>query len=131
MEDLVYFRLDPAHQSKKHVLNRLRKLITARFPVVFGFPVPCSMTRDAEIPYRPRFDSYRGGQVAVAVGYDDHHLPGRRGAVLIRSSWGPHWGDSGYGWLPYSYVTDGLASDFWTVLCERWTDNEHLRAPRR
>ena len=31
-------------------------------PIALGFAVPRSATRDAVIPYRPAFDSYRGGQ---------------------------------------------------------------------
>jgi hypothetical protein len=46
--------------------------------------------------------------VVVAVGYDDRRLPGNQGAILIRSSWGTQWGQSGYGWLPYSFVTGPL-----------------------
>ena len=29
-------------------------------------------------------------------------------------------GIGGYGFLPYTYVTQGLARDFWTVLISEW-----------
>lgn len=39
-----------------------------------------------------------------------------KGAFKVRNSWGEDWGDRGYGWLPYAYVSQGLATDFWTIL---------------
>jgi C1A family cysteine protease len=29
---------------------------------------------------------------------------------------------AGYGWLPYDYVTRGLAVDWWSLLKEAWID---------
>ena len=47
----------------------------------------------------------------MLVGYDDHD-----DHFIVRNSWGTHWGDSGYGYMPYAYVTDAeLCSDFWIL----------------
>lgn len=32
------------------------------------------------------------------------------------------WGDQGYAWMSYKYVTAGLALDWWVVLKQEWVD---------
>lgn len=44
-------------------------------------------------------------------GYDLH-----RGLVKFQNSYGPEWGDQGFGWIPLEYLTNPrLAADFWTI----------------
>jgi hypothetical protein len=38
----------------------------------------------------------------LVVGAATHATHGRR--LLVRNSWGPHWGAGGYGWLPLAYL---------------------------
>lgn len=129
LADLVYFRLDLPDSSGKQTLTRLKSFLAAGFPVVFGFPVPRSLTEDGVIPYRPQFDAYRGGQTVLAVGYDDEVLPGRQGAIRIRNSWGTAWGEQGYGWLPYSLVIHGQVADLWTAFRSQWAETKTLFRP--
>jgi C1A family cysteine protease len=30
------------------------------------------------------------------------------------------WGEQGYGWMPYDYVVNTLAADFWSLLSMDW-----------
>lgn len=127
--DILYLRLDLRNTSGKKTLGFVKRFLAAGFPVAFGFPVLSSLTREADIPYRPRFDKVRGGQAVLAVGYDDQRLVTMRGALLIRNSWGTEWGDGGYGWLPYAYVEEQLARDFWTLIQRDWLKSGEFNLP--
>jgi C1A family cysteine protease len=107
----------------------VKSLLAAGFPAAFGFPVPNSLSDDGNIPFRPTFDSILGGQAVLAIGYDDRWLHGSRGALLVRNSWGTEWGEGGYGWLPYAYVEENLAVDFWTLLHPGWINSGEFYVP--
>jgi C1A family cysteine protease len=127
---LYYVRLDGGEARGSQVLQTVRSWLAAGFPSVFGFPVTSSLSAEAEIPYPTAFDSIRGGQAVVAVGYDDQRrLSVGKGALLVRSSWGTRWGESGYGWLPYAYVRERLAADFWTFFSPEWLASGEFRRP--
>lgn len=126
---LQYMRLDERHAEGPAVLKVVRSFLAAGFPAVFGLSMPSSVSGAAEIPYRPTFDGVLGGQALVAVGYDDRWLNSSRGALLVRNSWGPEWGDQGYGWLPYAFVEQRLAIDFWTVLRPDWLASGEFTCP--
>ena len=120
--NMLYFRIDAAECSGRERLTTLKSSLARGLPVVMGFSVPRSITQDGEILFRPSFDSYRGGQTVLAVGYDDARLPGRQGAILVRNSWGTLWGESGYGWLPYSLISGNQATNFWTTVSTTWSN---------
>ncbi len=124
-----YVRLDEPNCDGAKTWAVVKSFLAAGFPVAFGFPVPTSLTADANVPYRPGLDSIRGGQAAVAVGYKTDHFGPSQDALLIRSSWGSRWGDTGNGWLPTSYLRNQLAKDFWTLLSEQWLDSDELSRP--
>jgi C1A family cysteine protease len=120
-QSLVYVRLDPIGWAGAHVLQSVKAHLAAGFPSVFGFPAFDSLTRDADVPFPTRFNSVLGGSAAVAVGYEDtRRIRSTKGALRVRMLWGGDWGDDGYGWLPYAYVEEGLAVDFWTLLRSDW-----------
>jgi C1A family cysteine protease len=124
-----YVRLDRRGASGVQTLQTVKAFIAAGFPAVFGFVVPNSLSLSPDIPYRPTFDSQLGGQAVIAVGYDDRWLRGSRGALLVRSSWGSEFGENGYAWLPYAYVEEQLATDFWTLFHPDWITSGEFDLP--
>ena len=52
-----------------------------------------------------------GGHAVMAAGYDNDTR-----MFLVRNSWGKNWGDNGYFWMPYDYISKTKnCSDFWTI----------------
>jgi C1A family cysteine protease len=133
--DVTKFRNKPSRQAfraaAKHkiidyrrvpqTLLSMKSVLAEKDPFVFGFTVyegfdgdEIAKTGMMTIP-RPN-EVVLGGHAVLAVGYDDH-----RQVFIIRNSWGTAWGDKGYFYMPYSYITDDdYAADFWTV---RWVPN--------
>jgi C1A family cysteine protease len=126
-QSITYYRLDPPGISKTDLLNQIKTNLSGGLPSMFGFTVYSSIDQSAttgKIPYPSSGDKIVGGHAIVAAGYDDKMViqNARPGAFLIRNSWGTGWGDKGYGWLPYDYVLNGLAVDWWSLLKNEWVD---------
>lgn len=121
-----YYRLDPPGSAPPAVLGAVKTELAKGYPVMFGFTVYTSIERaeaTGKIPFPTRGEQMDGGHAVVAVGYADaQEVNGESGALLIRNSWGAGWGEKGYGWLPYRYVTAGLADDFWCLAKQEWVD---------
>jgi C1A family cysteine protease len=130
---IQYYRLDPPGTLKDELLNRIKTNLAAGLPSMFGFTVYNSIsqaTRTGKIPYPTTGEGISGGHAIVAVGYDDNMkiqntnagAMETTGALIIRNSWGTGWGDKGYGYLPYAYVLNGLAEDWWSLISSKWID---------
>jgi C1A family cysteine protease len=130
---ISFYRLDPPGTPKDTLLKQIKTDLAGGLPSMFGFTVYSSIAQaetTGKIPYPTPGEKILGGHAVTAVGYDDTMnikntnppVIETKGAFLIRNSWGTEWGDSGYGWLPYDYVLNGLAIDWWSLLKNEWVD---------
>ena len=132
-KSITYYRLDPPETKKKDLLERIKTNIKGDLPSMFGFTVYSSIDEaetTGRIPFPSTGDKILGGHAVVAAGYDDKMVikNSKPGALLIRNSWSKSWGESGYGWLPYDYVLNGLAVDWWSLLKNEWVDTGKFKA---
>lgn len=103
-----YFRL--------HAADEMKHTLSGGYPFVFGFAVYESfespkVTKTGLVPLPKKDERLVGGHAVMAVGYDD-----TKNYFIVRNSWGASWGDKGYFYMPYAYLTNTkLSSDFWTI----------------
>ena len=129
---LQYYRLDSPGLSRESLLLRIKLMLCAKLPSMFGFTVYSSINQandDGKIPFPGSDERVLGGHAIVAAGYDDNFPiknteTGEKtvGALIIRNSWGTTWGDKGYGYLPYKYIKKSLAVDWWSLIKSKWVD---------
>lgn len=99
-------------------LSDIRDAIACGFPVVFGMAVYrgiFDVKADGFLPMPGTNEAPEGGHCLLAVGYADKlRVSGCKGALYVRNSWGPGYGDRGNLWVPYDYL-DANADDFWSL----------------
>ena len=104
-----YFTVD-------QTLNELKLCLFEGYPIVFGASIFNEFESDAIaktgiVPMPTNNSISAGGHAILIVGYDDST---QRFKVL--NSWSDQWGDKGYCYFPYEYITNTeLCSDFWTI----------------
>ena len=117
-----------AYRPIQQDLSQLRLALIAGFPIVFGFSVYESfespdVAKTGNMPIPQPTEKCLGGHAVAAVGFDD-----TRQVFIVRNSWGASWGDKGYFYMPYAFITNpDMASDFWTITATQ--DNAPVCVP--
>jgi C1A family cysteine protease len=111
LKDLV-----SAYASVTQNLNSMKVALASGFPFAIGISVYESfesdiVTKTGIVPMPSVDEQLLGGHAVLCVGYDDS-----KQWFIMRNSWGPNWGDKGYFYIPYQYLTNtNLASDLWVI----------------
>lgn len=106
---LLYKRISPS-------LNQMKGCLAEGFPFVFGFSVYESfnsqqVASSGVMSMPKKNENLLGGHAVKAVGYDD-----KIQMFIVKNSYSDSWGDKGYFYMPYSYISNSnLADDFWTI----------------
>lgn len=96
-------------------LDQMKDCLANGYPFIMGIDVYDSfeseqVAQTGKVPLPLPSESCQGGHEITCVGFDD-----KNSWLICRNSWGADWGDKGYFYLPYSFVTNpNLAEDFWT-----------------
>lgn len=117
-----------AYKSLNSLEEIKQNLAFRQQPVLLGMDVYESLeTGDASKTGNmtmPAHDEKKLGSHAVlAVGYSDplkHRSKHGKyrlepGYLIVRNSWGEPWGDRGYFYMPYDYVTPEFTFDYWIM----------------
>lgn len=129
--NIKYLRLDSWEKTPRESLQSMKYWLAYGNPFILGFSVPHSVSPAAvSIPFETLRGGSMGGTSCVVMGYDDQFSAlypleqnqykfsqHPNGAFLIQTSWGKHWGDQGYSWLPYEFIENRFACDAWAVEC--------------
>jgi C1A family cysteine protease len=94
----------------KNKLTTVKSALAALHPVECGFICYQNLFegKGGNIPL-PK-GNVIGGHAILIVGYDD-----TKQVFKFKNSWSASWGDKGYGYLPYFYLTSGNMMDMWVI----------------
>lgn len=104
------------YSSVPQHLTTMQEALVRGYPIVIGFTVydsfeSINVAQTGNVPMPTATESVQGGHAVLVCGYDN-----TRQVFIVRNSWGPDWGDKGYFYMPYAYLTNpSLATDFWVI----------------
>ena len=96
-------------------LHAMQSCLADGYPFAFGLQLFSSFQQAGSnglVPMPdPDNEKHDGGHAMLCVGYSD---PDR--VFIVRNSWGEEWGEQGYCYIPYDYMTKpDLNHDCWTI----------------
>ncbi len=116
---------DMSYTSVPQDLNSIKQYLINGYPLVFGIAVYSSfVSSNTGIIPMPNVntETLLGYHCVLIVGFDDSKL-----MFKVANSWGTNWGQKGYFYLPYSYVTNvDLSFDFWCIKFNRFNSKNKI-----
>lgn len=112
--------------AKVQTINEIKHAVAGGSPVMGGSIVTSNFYDNTDGWIDLPGGYFLGGHAFAIDGYDDslthtyQNGTTRKGFFRIINSWGEDWGDKGYAWLPYDYITfrSDIGMAFFT---EAWT----------
>jgi C1A family cysteine protease len=100
----------------KNNLVSMKNALNSGFPFVVGILIYESFMTNAvatsgNIPMPAKKEKLLGGHAVCVVGYND-----TKSVFIVRNSWSVNWGDKGYCYIPYTYLSSRkYTSDLWCI----------------
>lgn len=107
--------LTPTGYRVNHTkIEEIQKSLALGYPVVFGATLYESFQdigANGRVVMPQKTENVLGGHCMTILGYNtDLEL------LIVGNSWGKKWGDKGFCYFPFAYLTDTeFASDFWSL----------------
>jgi len=95
-------------------LNEIKQALAISKPVILGLDVfesfeGSEIAKTGKMPMPLATEQNLGGHSVLVVGYIDADS-----CLIVRNSWGAAWGDKGYFYMPYDYLTK-YTFDYWIM----------------
>lgn len=96
----------------KDLRDAIVRALEAQHPVSFGMIIDRDFMQNTDcdgvvaMPKETRAQC--GGHAMLIVGCKDYG-----NTLIVRNSWGTGWGDQGYCYVPFAYLEESSADDFW------------------
>lgn len=110
-----------AYKSLSSLDEIKQNLAFRQQPILLGMDVYESfkskaVSKTGIMPIPHRSEKKLGGHAVLVVGYKNTpRCRKTRGYLIVRNSWGEKWGDKGYFYMPYNYVTPDFTYDYWMI----------------
>tara|TARA_B110000208_G_C11799546_1_gene441260 strand:- start:2051 stop:2863 length:813 start_codon:yes stop_codon:yes gene_type:complete len=117
---IEYYKIKP-------IITNIKTLLQDSIPIIFGFGIYSSFENQVSdngftIKIPQENEKFIGGSCGVCVGFNDE-----KQAFIIMNSKGVEWGDKGYFYMPYLYLTNNnLCSNFWIIKNNKTIISESL-----
>ena len=102
--------------QRLNTIDDIQSCLADGYPVVVGISVYESFESDdvaktGIVPMPTADERLLGGHAVLVVGYDM-----AKRWFIVRNSWGDNWGDNGYFYLPFDYMSNqNLSDDWWSI----------------